>query len=107
MGPCRRQQVSRYAAIQQRHVNTDVLDASSSGNLTATNQIVQGNCDVTWTVAACRAAGLNPGTALYRPDSYIEEKTVYGMKMRAIECKAQGLTDKALRQCISPPIRRP
>lgn len=96
-----------YAAIQQRHVTTDVLDASSTGNFSATNQIVQGNCDVTWTVAVCRAAGLNPGTALYRPDSYIEAKTVYAMKMRQIECKAQGLTDKALRQCISPPIRRP
>lgn len=96
-----------YTAILQKHVNTDVLDASSSGNLTGTNLLVQGNCDVTWTVAACRAAGLNPGTALYRPDSYVEAKTVYSMKMRQIECKAQGLTDKALRQCISPPIRRP
>ena len=96
-----------YAAIQQRHVNTDVLDATSTGNLSATNQIVQGTCDITWTVAACRAAGLSPGTALYRPDSYIEAKTVYAMKMRQIECKAQGLTEKALRQCISPPIRRP
>ncbi len=96
-----------YAAILQKHVNTDVLDSSSSGNLSATNLIIQGNCDITWTVAACRAAGLNPGTALYRPDSYVEAKTVYSMKMRAIECKAQGLADKALRQCISPPIRRP
>ncbi len=96
-----------YAAIQRRHVNSDVLDASSSGNLDATNQLIQGNCDPTWTVAACRAAGLNPGTALYRPDSYIEAKTVYSMKMRERECKKQGLTGKDLRQCISPPIRNP
>jgi hypothetical protein len=96
-----------YAAIQRRHVNSDVLDASSGGNLDATNQLIQGNCDPTWTVAACRAAGLNPGTALYRPDSYIEAKTVYSMKMRERECKRQGVTGKDLRQCISPPIRNP
>jgi hypothetical protein len=96
-----------YAAIQRRHVNSDVLDASSSGNLDATNKLIQGNCDPTWTLAACRAAGLNPGTALYRPDSYIESKTVYSMKIRERECKAQGLTGRELRQCISPPIRRP
>jgi hypothetical protein len=96
-----------YAAIQQRHVNTDVLDASSGGNLQATNQMVQGNCDPTWTIAQCRAAGLNAGTALYRPDSYIEAKTAYAMKMREQDCKTQGLTGKELRQCISPPIRRP
>ena len=96
-----------YAAIQQRHVNTDVLDASSSGNLQATNQMIQGNCDPTWTIAQCRAAGLNAGTALYRPDSYIEAKTVYAMKMRERDCKTQGLTGKELRQCISPAIRRP
>ncbi len=96
-----------YAAIQQRHVNTDVLDASSSGNLQATNQMIQGNCDPTWTTAACRAAGLSPGTALYRPDSYIEAKTAYAMKMRERDCKTQGLTGKELRQCIAPPIRQP
>jgi hypothetical protein len=96
-----------YSAIQQRHVNTDMLDASSSGNLQATNQMIQGNCDPTWTLAACRAAGLNPGTALYRPDSYIEAKTAYSMKIREQSCKAQGLTGKDLRQCISPPIRHP
>ena len=96
-----------YAAIQQRHVSSDVLDASSTGNLQATNQMIQGNCDPTWTIAQCRAAGLNPGTALYRPDSYIEAKTAYAMKMRERECKTQGLKDKELRQCISPPIRRP
>lgn len=96
-----------YAAIQQRHVNTDVLDASGSGNLQATNQMIQGNCDPTWTIAQCRAAGLNAGTALYRPDSYIEAKTAYAMKMRERDCKNQGLTGKELRQCISPPIRRP
>ncbi len=96
-----------YAAIQQRHVNTDVLDASSSGNLQATNQLIQGNCDPTWTIAQCRAAGLNAGTALYRPDSYIEAKTAYAMKMRERDCKTQGLTGKELRQCIAPPIRRP
>ncbi len=96
-----------YSAIQQRHVNTDVLDASASGNLQATNQMIQGNCDPTWTLAACRAAGLNPGTALYRPDSYIEAKTAYSMKMREQSCKTQGLIGKDLRQCISAPIRRP
>ncbi len=96
-----------YAAIQQRHVNTDVLDASSSGSLQATNQLSQGKCDPTWTIAQCRAAGLNAGTALYRPDSYIEAKTAYAMKMRERDCKTQGLTGKELRQCIAPPIRRP
>jgi len=96
-----------YSAIQQRHINSDVLNASGNGNLQATNQIIQGNCDPTWTLAACRAAGLNPGTAFYRPDSYIEAKTVYSMKMREQSCKTQGLTGKELRQCISPPIRRP
>lgn len=96
-----------YSAIQQRHVNTDVLDASASGNLQATNQMIQGNCDPTWTLAACRSAGLNPGTAMYRPDSYIEAKTAYAMKMRERECKTQGFIGKELRQCISPPIRRP
>jgi hypothetical protein len=96
-----------YSAIVTRHINSDVLDGSSDGNLQGSTQLIQGNCNPTWTLAACRAAGLSPGTALYRPDSYIEAKTAYAMKMRERYCKIQGLTGRELRQCISPPIRRP
>lgn len=96
-----------YAAIQRRQITSDSLDTGTNGNFKATNQITQGNCDPTWTVQACRDNGLDPGVTLYRPDSYIEARTAYQMKIREQQCKAQGLTGLPLRQCIAPPIRRP
>jgi hypothetical protein len=78
-----------------------------SRNLRGWTQATQGNCPGNLSIQQCRDAGLDPGSTLYRTDSYTDAKSVLVLKQREQQCKEKGLQGLALRQCISPPAKNP
>lgn len=64
--------------------------------LEGAKQLYSGNCDESWSVAQCQAAGLDPGT-MHRADAYSETNTTLILADEKTKCEAAvSPTDKLL-----------
>lgn len=80
--------------------NSMVLPAQGY-SITGMNKLYNGACPTNYSVAQCKAAGLDPGQ-IWRSDGYSEVNMTAEMRAQYTTCKQQGLTGTALMQCAAP-----